>query len=400
MRTLFLVSRLPYPPWRGDQLRAYHLLRVLAPQHAITCAVLSLRAPEPAAVAAVRQLGVAVEVVPLGVAGAGPALLRGAFGDRPLQVALYERRSAKRRVMELARDGEFALVHAQLVRTVPYAQLAAGAGPLVVDLVDALSLGSRRRAQRTRGPARWVWSREADRLRAYEASVLAGCAVATVVAPDDAAALSHGEPVARARVEVVPNGVEVPPPVPGTQRPVPGRLVFAGNLGYFPNADAARWLAVEILPRVRAAQPGAHLRLVGARPARAVRRLATLPGISLGADVADIASEVRQGAVVVVPMRAGAGLQNKVLEALAAARPVVTTPMVAAALGLVHGEHALVAGDAAGLAAATGRLLADGALAARLGRQGHAFVAGRYTWEAAGARLDALWRQAVAAADV
>jgi sugar transferase (PEP-CTERM/EpsH1 system associated) len=400
VRALFLVSRLPYPPWRGDQLRAYHLLRVLAPRHEITCAVLSLRAPAPDAVAAVRRLGVAVEVLPLGLAGAGPALLRGALGDRPLQVALYERRRAKRRLLGLAGEGHFDLVHAQLVRTVPYAQLAAGAGPLVVDLVDALSLGGRRRAGRLRGPARWAWRREAERLQAYEASVLAGCAVVTVVAPGDAAALSHpGAPVGWARVEVVPNGVEIALPPPAV-RPVPGRLVFAGNLGYFPNADAARWLARDIFPQVRAAQPSAHLRLVGARPARAVRRLAALPGVALAADVADIGREVGQAAVVVVPMRTGAGLQNKVLEALAAARPVVTTPMVAAALGLVDGAHALVAGDAAGLAEATGRLLADEVLAARLGRQGHAFVAARYTWDAAGARLDALWRHAVAATDV
>jgi glycosyltransferase involved in cell wall biosynthesis len=387
---------LPYPPWRGDQLRAHHLLRVLAPRHDVTCAVLALRTPAAAASAAVRQLGVAVETLPLGLAGAAPALLRGLFGKQPLQVALYERAGAERRLATLARGG-FDLVHAQLVRTVPYALGAAGAGPLVVDLVDALSLGARRRARRTRGPARLLWQLEAARLQAYEAMVLGRAAVTTVVAPADAAALSRPGTTS---VEVVPNGVELPV-APGPEAPgVPGRIVFAGNLGYFPNADAADWLAGDILPRVRARHPGAHLCLVGARPVRRVRRLAGLPAVSVRADVPDLAAEVAQATVVVVPMRAGAGLQNKVLEALAAARAVVTTSMVAGAIGLVDGEHALVADDAPGLAVATARLLGDPELAERLGRQGRALVASRYTWEAAGARMEALWQRAVAVADV
>jgi glycosyltransferase involved in cell wall biosynthesis len=354
----------------------------------------ALRPPPAAALAAVRRLGVAVEVVRLGLAGAVPALLRGGLGDAPLQVALYERRGAHRRLAALMRRGGFDLVHAQLVRTVPYALGAAGDGPVVVDLVDALSLGVARRAQRARGPARRRWRIESERLRAYEAMVLARADVTTVVAPADAAALAGP-----GRVAVVPNGVAVSGA--GQTAPiVPGRIVFAGNLGYFPNADAAERLAVEILPRVRAAHAGAHLRLAGARPARRVRRLAGRPAVSLAADVPDLGAEVRQAAVVVVPMRAGAGLQNKVLEALAAARPVVTTSMVAEAIGLVNEEQALVADDVAGLAGATVRLLGDPALAERLGRAGCTFVATRYGWEAAGERMDALWRRAVTGRDL
>jgi sugar transferase (PEP-CTERM/EpsH1 system associated) len=394
VKTLFLVSRVPYPPWRGDQLRAYHLLRVLAPRHEITCVVVALRPPPAAALAAVRRLGVAVEVLRLGLAGAVPALLRGGFGGQPLQVALYERRAAHRRLAALRRRGAFDLVHAQLVRTVPYALGAAGDGPVVVDLVDALSLGAARRAQRARGPARLLWRIESERLRAYEGMVLARADATTVVAPADAAALAGPR-----HVTVVPNGVAMAGP--GLAAPiVPGRIVFAGNLGYFPNADAAEWLAAEILPRVRAVHADAHLRLAGARPARRVRRLAGRPAVSLAADVPDLGAEVRQAAVVVVPMRAGAGLQNKVLEALAEARPVVTTTMVAAAIGLAHEEHVLVADDAAGLAGATARLLGDAALAERLGRAGRAFVATRYGWEAAGERMDALWRGAVTGRDL
>ena len=85
MKILFLVTRFPVPPWRGDQLRAYHHLRLLAPRHEITCAALVLRPPPPEAARALAALGVRVEVVRLGLAGAVPALGRARLGDpRPL----------------------------------------------------------------------------------------------------------------------------------------------------------------------------------------------------------------------------------------------------------------------------------------------------------------------------
>src|SRR5262249_60621283 len=118
-------------------------------------------------------------------------------------------------------------------------------------------------------------------------------------------------------VRVAPNGVDGAAfPYRPDGRP-PARLVFAGNLGYFPNVDAAAWLARDVLPRVRAAVPAAELRLVGARPARPVRALARAAGVSLAASVPAMAPELAAATVAVVPLRAGSGLQNKVLDALA-----------------------------------------------------------------------------------
>src|SRR5262249_2893124 len=139
VKVLFLVTRLPVPPWRGDQVRAYHHLRQLAPRHDITCCALLTRQPPAELRAAVQALGVRLEVVPLGTVGAAPALARALLGDaRPLQVLLYLRTGARRRVTELMHSGRFDLVHAQLVRTAPYLPDADRA-PEVLDLFDALS---------------------------------------------------------------------------------------------------------------------------------------------------------------------------------------------------------------------------------------------------------------------
>jgi len=359
MKILFLVTRFPVPPWRGDQLRAYHHLRLLAPRHEITCAALVLRPPPAEAARALAALGVRVEVVRLGLAGAVPALGRALLGDpRPLQVLLYARRRARARVAALAAGAD--LVHAQLVRAAGY--LPAGRRPAaVVDLVDALSASFARHAVRARGPVVTIAAAEAARLRRYENGIVRRGVPCLVVAETERGLLEGGE-----AVRVVPNGVDLAGFAYVEDRRPAARLVFAGNLGYFPNIDAAVFLVRDVFPRVRAAVPGAELRLAAAT-------------------------------VAVAPLRAGSGLQNKVLEAMAVGTPVVATPHAVAGLALGAGEEVLVADDAAGLAAAAVALLRDPARARAQARAARALVERRYRWEDSAAGVEAAWRAALGA---
>ena len=390
MKILFLVTRFPVPPWRGDQLRAYHHLRLLAPRHEITCAALVLRPPPAEAARALAALGVRVEVVRLGLAGAVPALGRALLGDpRPLQVLLYARRRARARVAALAAGAD--LVHAQLVRAASY--LPAGRRPAaVVDLVDALSASFARHAVRARGPVVTIAAAEAARLRRYENGIVRRGVPCLVVAETERGLLEGGE-----AVRVVPNGVDLAGFAYVEDRRPAARLVFAGNLGYFPNVDAAVFLVRDVFPRVRAAVPGAELRLVGARPTRRVRALARRAGVSLAASVPAMAPELAAATVAVAPLRAGSGLQNKVLEAMAVGTPVVATAHAVAGLALGAGEEVLVADDAAGLAAAAVALLRDPARARAQARAARALVERRYRWEDSAAGVEAAWRAALGA---
>ena len=391
MRVCFLVTRLPVPPWRGDQVRAFHHLRVLARRHDVTCCALVPSAPDAAAAAAVEALGARLVIVPLGWLGAPLALARALVGDRtPLQVLLFRRARARARVGALLAGGRFDVVHAQLVRTAPYLP-GRGGPPVVLDFIDALSTNFARRAAAERGPLGWVSRWEAARLRRFEPALAARVARGLVVAAAERDAIGAG------RIDVVPNGVDGAAfAFDATPRARP-RLVFSGNLGYFPNVDAAVWLADDVFPRVRAAVPDAELRLVGARPARAVQALAGRPGISLAAAVPAMAPELAAAAVAMVPMRTGSGLQNKVLEAMAVGTPVVTTPPVAAAIdGARPGEHLIVAEDAAGLAAAAVGLLGDPARARALARAARALVERGYRWEDSAAGVERAWNAVTA----
>ena len=392
MKVLFLVTRLPVPPWRGDQVRAYHHLRQLAPRHDITCCALVTRPPPDALRAAVEALGVRLEVVTLGTIGAGPALARALLGDpRPLQVLLYLRQGARRQVAELLRTGRFDVVHAQLVRTAPYLP-EDDRTPVVLDLIDALSANLAGRARRERGPMGPVAAWEATRLARFERALIARASRSLVVSARERDALGGGD-----RIAVVANGVDADAfAFRDGPRPA-ARIVFAGNLGCFPNVDAARWLVADILPRIRATLPEAELHLVGARPARAVRALVRTPGVTLAAAVPDMAPVLAAATVALVPMRAGTGLQNKVLEAMAVGTPVVATPTVAAALEVNPGTHLMVAGDAAELAAATVALLRDPERARAMATAARALVERRYRWDDSAAGVEAAWEASRAA---
>ena len=166
-------------------------------------------------------------------------------------------------------------------------------------------------------------------------------------------------------------------------------LLFVGNLSYSPNVDAVRWLCGEI----RGLLEGSTIAIVGSRPGAEVLALAKLPGVTVAADVPDVAPWYARSRVAVAPLRSGGGTRIKILEALAHRRPVVSTPQ--GATGLATGEEngVLVGGCAADFAAACRRLLLDASAAARIAAAGGRQLS---TTEQIAVEIDVLTRAALA----
>jgi polysaccharide biosynthesis protein PslH len=384
LRLLFLTARFPWPLLRGDQARAYHQLRLLAPRHRTT--LVSFR-DAPVADEGLEAVSAACErvvTVPLGFAGMGLGLARGALSTLPLQVSLYSHHRMRQALREVLAGTAFDLAHAQLARMAPYVEDL----PIArfVDLVDALSLSTRRRSLQHRGPLRWLAAVEAERLLRYERRLCASVEGASVVSGVDRAAIGES-----ARLGVVPNGVDLERfPFVAAGRD-PATIVLTGNMGYFSNANAAAWYARRVHPLVRRTVPEARFHVVGARPGARVRRLAREdPSVSVLGFVDDLRAPLRAATVAVAPMQAGAGQQFKVLEAMASGAPVVATPVAADALEAGRDEGLLVAETPAAFAEAVVGLIRDPARAGRLAARARRFVESRYSWERSTGHLEEL----------
>ena len=346
MKILLVTARYPWPAWRGDQLRASQFVRMLAPHHDVT-----VLTPAPTPVqseATPTSLPVEIEHYQ----EAPGALLRGGlralWRSYPLQTAFHHQPDLDRRVVELA--PRFDRVILQLVRLVGAADALREASvevPLIVDLIDSLSLNFERRARFDTPFLRPLWLTEARRVVKTEASIVERAAATVVVCERDQ---RHLETVTEqsGRVGVVRLVVDVGEPAPEARASNTGngsKVVLTGNLGYFVNQEAVAWFVRNVWPefRRRAGTEAPVLQLAGARPSRLVRRLSRSPGVELISQPEDLRAIVRDGIVSVAPMRAGSGVPVKVLEAWAESTAVLASEWAAKGTDATAGTELQVA---------------------------------------------------------
>jgi len=376
MKLLFVASRFPYPPFNGDQVRAYHHLRVLSRRHEIV-----LLAPEPtedprASLEAIAPFCAHVELVRTSRMTAIGRLARAPFQRLPLQTLVFYDPEIGRRASELARWWNVDLVHVQMIRMAPVIQSLDEKLPRVVDLIDSMAVNLSRQAKRSRPPKSWLAAWEAGRVERYERRLLEQFDQLVISSPIDRSAIGEHE-----NLHVVANGVDLAAhPLVTTERE-PNGIVFSGTMWYFPNVDAAQWFVSDVLPLVRRELPDATLTIVGARPVPAVMRLADVPGVRVTGRVPSVHEYVARAAVAVAPMRSGSGIQFKIIEAMATGTPVVATPTATVGLRAVTERDLLVGEGAQGFAAQVVRLLRDAALRRRLASNALELVRDVYTWE-------------------
>ncbi len=193
-------------------------------------------------------------------------------------------------------------------------------------------------------------------------------------------------------VEVIPNGVNLDYFQASTKTRDPYALLFTGNYEYAPNVDAALHLARDLFPRIRARIPDAKLWIVGNAPTPEMEALAS-DAITVTGRVPDMRTYLERAAVFVCPLRLGAGIKNKVLEALALRLPVIATPLSVDGIAVRDGQEALIAATDDELVAATLRVLADPTLAARLGANGRALIEARYSWQQVAERYEQIYAE-------
>lgn len=386
MKVLYLASRYPWPPHRGDRLTGFQLIRALSRRHEVTLASFTDGHETMDGADELVSLCRRIEVVRLPRLRSWFQAIAGLALPEPSQVSYYRSSTMAQRVARLVAEERPDAIFVQLFRMAPFVERIAHPCK-VLFFADSLALSLARstpyQAWHRRAGVAW----ERRRVAAYEPAAAKCFRESWVLSAVDAQDLrDRGCP----NVEVVPHGVDERlfdvPLVPHAQP----RVTFLGNLSVPHNIDAAGYLAREIWPRIFAARPDAELEIVGADAVPAVRALGELPGVRLTGAVPSLLPVWERSGVVLAPLRYSAGIQNKVLEPMAAGVPVVTTPQVAAAIGASDGVHLDVAAGSESLAdAALARLAApeSGLARARAARE---LVRANFSWQTLVNRLEIL----------
>lgn len=389
MRLLFVI---PYIP-SLIRVRPYNLLRALARRgHRIT--LLALQPPSDAgeSVDHLRDVCEAVHVVPH---GRGRTLLNGlaALPERtPIQAAYSRSADFARKAREVIAAGRFDAAHVEHLRGAVLADALDGL-PVVFDSVDSISLLFEKVLKDAPTPkSRLMAALDLERTRRFEGGLTRRFAqVGVTSAADRDALVALGcDP---ARVTVIPNGVDLDYFQPQDVVRDPLRLVFTGKMSYHANVAAVEDLAQRIMPLVWKTQPGANLQIVGKDPAPVIQDLGQHPNIAVTGYVPDMRPYLAQAAIAVSTVRYGVGIQNKVLEAMAMATPVVCSPQASSALKAQNGRDLLVGDTPEAIAAHIVALLDAPKQRAAVGAAGRRYVETYHTWDSAAAQFEALYEK-------
>jgi len=364
---LFLAHRLPYPPDRGDRIRSWHVLKALAKIAPVHVAALMDDDAERQHLATVESVAASVTVEtrdPSKLRAILTALARGT----PASVEAFGNASLATKVGELLDTRSIDCIYAfsgQMAAYVPQGF----AGRFVMDFVDMDSAKFEQRGG-------FANRQEAKRLRAWEITVAKRADVSLFVSAAEAALFASKTGYA---ANVLENGVDLDHFHPAALlRRQEHTIIFSGQIDYAPNIEAVTDFARNVLPSIRKSIPDAIFAIVGRAPTAAVRALASDHVIVTG-EVTDTRPGLADAAVVVAPLKLARGVQNKVLEAMAMARPIVLSSGAAQGVDAIDGEHFIVADDPADSVIA---LLGDPAQAATIGTAARARVVERYGWDA------------------
>ncbi|MFQ5416550.1 MAG: glycosyltransferase [Myxococcota bacterium] len=301
-------------------------------------------------------------------------------GKLPMQVQFYRSGEMRAAVARRVAEGDYDLVYTHLIRMAEHTRNLPIPKVLGVQISQALNLG--RMVEYSSDPLRRLFYRiEAAKVRPYEADVCADFDRVFLCGPSDIAAIEKTAPLPNA--VVCPHGQDVPPleRVRSSERE-PGAIVITGVMSTYTNVDAAGWFAQSVFPRIEKEVPDAQFWIVGRNPQRLLRSLARPPKVVVTGEVPDVYEWLCRAEVAVAPLRIGAGMQNKIVQAMACELPVVATRIANEGIGGEPDAHILLRDDEEGMAEAIIGLLRDPAARRRQGAAARAFVEARWTWEA------------------
>jgi sugar transferase (PEP-CTERM/EpsH1 system associated) len=385
---LFLAHRVPFPPDRGDKIRAFNIIRYLSERKRVHLVAF---ADDPADLK--RKSGLAKLTGNRQIVWRSkPQMLAGVqslLSNRPVSLTAFDNAEVHRAVETMLARHAIDTIYVFSSQMAQYVPLRPRQ-KVVMDFVDMDSAKFASYGETSRGFTGWMMRREARLLGAHERAIAARADASLFVSEEEAQLFR--ERTGAARVHAVGNGIDTGIFDPGAQfkriDTMGELIVFTGQMDYRPNVEGVTWFVETILPHIRLRHPKARFAIVGRKPTDAVKALAKHPGVTVTGEVPDVRPWLHAASVVVAPLKLARGIQNKVLEAMAMARPVVAS--TAAATGIDHGGTVEVGGTVGEIADAVNRILSDPLTASAFGALARQRVIDHYSWDARLTVLDDL----------
>ncbi|MDO9598600.1 MAG: TIGR03087 family PEP-CTERM/XrtA system glycosyltransferase [Azoarcus sp.] len=397
---LYLVHRIPYPPNKGDKVRSFNILRQLATRHRVFLGTFVDHPDDYQHVEKLSEWCEEVHAVRLDPRLARLASLRGLLNGEALSLPYYRNAGLSAWVWRVATREH---IQQAVAFSGPMAQYldVPGLNCRIVDFCDLDSAKWTQYAADRRWPMSWLYRREGRQLLAFERAAASKSDASLFVTEAEAQLFRHAAPEVASSVRVMQNGVDAeyfsPDQAFGSPYPAGGPvLLFTGAMDYWPNIDAVCWFAADMLPKVREQIPDVRFWIVGMNPAPAVLALAS-QGVVVTGTVPDVRPYLAHADVVVAPLRIARGIQNKVLEAMAMACPVVVAAAPATGLDAQSGHDCEIAHSPDEFVSRIFGLLNDISLRCGMGQAARQCVLARYSWAAHLAKLESLLADPVVA---
>jgi sugar transferase (PEP-CTERM/EpsH1 system associated) len=393
---LFLAHRIPYPPNKGDKIRSFNLLKHLSRTHRVFLGTFVDDAADRTYVEDLSAYCTEIYAGSLYPAICRPKSLVGLLRGEALTLPYY--RDAKFAAW-LSQLREREQLHGVLIFSSAMAQYVLGADwkgvPRIIDFVDVDSDKWAQYASAKSFPMRWLFSREAHRLQAYELQLIREFDAGIFVSAVEAGLFRKLAPGYRHKVSHINNGVDLDyfssaTPLSNPYPPSVKAIVFTGAMDYWPNIDAVEWFARTVWPLLHEKDPATCFYIVGASPASSVRALARFSGVTVTGRVEDVRPYLRHARVSVAPLRVARGVQNKVLESMAMECPTVVSDAALEGIDAVPGRDLVLAHGAQGFAQSIRSILDDAEKADSLSRNGRNLVVRHYAWDKSLEALDDL----------
>ncbi len=405
MRVLWLSHFIPFPPRGGNVQRSFNLLRQASRFSEVSLVALNLQGEPPELVAehkkALENYCADVDIWDLPYPWKGmrwwtEALRSPLYGPTFSSKALFSPALLDRWKRKLAGYSEV-LVHVDSIDLALYCA-AIGGFPKVLNHHNCESALALRRAAQETNPLKRAFLRlEARKLARLESSLCRSFGVNTVVCEGDRQRLLAADPAAH--FHVVENGVDTDYFQPASGQEEPHTAIFTGTLDWQPNLSAARYLVKEIWPKVKKECPDARLYLAGKNPPEMLFRLAKAEaGVEIFPNPDDMRPLLARASVFVCSLLEGGGTRLKILDAMAMARPVVSTAIGCEGLRVTRGQNILVADSCEEFATAVLRLFRDEQDRKRVGRLGRATVESEYAWSRISRQIEGAYQCAKNAA--